>query len=281
MGPKSGSKGKDSDKSAAGSKSKGGSGKADAVGSTKGQKPDASGGKTEKDSKASRKQREAEIERQRRQEVDNMMQMVGGDCDEEEEEELISCIDERAERRRDAEAARMTTDKFGNSISRAAKAEQEKLEVARKEARERREAKAAAAASASAGGDIEDEEEGVEDMTSCLKKTKVTGGKLTRKEKRRLQQGLDSGESGEGTPAPQRSQLDVELDAFSLSVQAGAHNGEGTTLSATDVVVPCFSISAPGRPLLIDASLKLVAGRRYGLLGPNGTSGVLCCAVTG
>jgi ATPase subunit of ABC transporter with duplicated ATPase domains len=36
------------------------------------------------------------------------------------------------------------------------------------------------------------------------------------------------------------------------------------------VIVPCFSISAPHRLLFHDATLRLVSGRRYGLLGPNG-----------
>lgn len=48
-----------------------------------------------------------------------------------------------------------------------------------------------------------------------------------------------------------------------------ASDEEGT-VSATDVIANNISISAPSRQLLIDASLKLVSGRRYGLLGPNG-----------
>ena len=42
------------------------------------------------------------------------------------------------------------------------------------------------------------------------------------------------------------------------------------TLSARDIIVPNFSISAPHRVLFNDATLRLVAGRRYGLLAPNG-----------
>ena len=42
------------------------------------------------------------------------------------------------------------------------------------------------------------------------------------------------------------------------------------TLSARDIIVPNFSISAPHRVLFSDATLRLVAGRRYGLLAPNG-----------
>ncbi|CAB1097949.1 ABC [Ectocarpus sp. CCAP 1310/34] len=39
---------------------------------------------------------------------------------------------------------------------------------------------------------------------------------------------------------------------------------------STDVTVLGFSITAPKRELLRDADLRLAAGRRYGLLGPNG-----------
>ena len=41
-------------------------------------------------------------------------------------------------------------------------------------------------------------------------------------------------------------------------------------MSATDVVVQGFSIAAPAKALLTNASLRLASGRRYGLLGPNG-----------
>jgi ATP-binding cassette subfamily F protein 1 len=44
----------------------------------------------------------------------------------------------------------------------------------------------------------------------------------------------------------------------------------GPTLSATDVIVPCFTLTAPHRVLFSDANLRIVSGRRYGLLGPNG-----------
>jgi hypothetical protein len=300
MGPKAGGK-KESEKGNGG-KTKGGSSKAEPP-STKGQKgnvksekEDASGGRAaaaaaskEKDSKASRKQREAEIERRRRQDVDDMMEMVGcGDDDEDEEEDEDEGYDfggdlmaasasaaAHSERRLAGEQAGMTTDRFGNTISKAKKAEDERLEAMRREARERREAKARAAEAGGAGGDIA---EGVAEVTQSLQKSQVGGkDKLTRKEKRRLQQGLDGageGAAGSGDAAAgaaHRSLLDAELDAFSLSVQAGAGgDGDEETLSATDVVVPCFSIGAPSRPLLVDAALKLVSGRRYGLLGPNG-----------
>ena len=37
-----------------------------------------------------------------------------------------------------------------------------------------------------------------------------------------------------------------------------------------DIKIERFSISARGKDLLVNASLQITAGRRYGLVGPNG-----------
>lgn len=79
---------------------------------------------------------------------------------------------------------------------------------------------------------------------------------------------------------------DPHLASFSLSLQpqrgvermesqpdtdpASSSYAEWQTSSATDIIVPCFTMSAPGKHLLLDASLRLVTGRRYGVLGSNG-----------
>jgi ABC-type multidrug transport system fused ATPase/permease subunit len=55
-----------------------------------------------------------------------------------------------------------------------------------------------------------------------------------------------------------------------LFSQDGGGGGGGASLSSTDVIVRNFSISAPSKPLFTNATLRLVSGRRYGLLGPNG-----------
>jgi ABC-type glutathione transport system ATPase component len=90
---------------------------------------------------------------------------------------------------------------------------------------------------------------------------------------------------------PQEMQCaDPHLASFSLSLQpqrgvarAGdtqqtghpqqggqEEEGECQTASATDVIVPCFSMTAPGKNLLVDASLRIVSGKRYGVMGSNG-----------
>lgn len=59
-----------------------------------------------------------------------------------------------------------------------------------------------------------------------------------------------------------------ELSQFSISQQEGAKSA--ALDNATDIKVEKFSISAAGKDLFVDASLNITAGRRYGLVGPNG-----------
>jgi ABC-type transporter Mla maintaining outer membrane lipid asymmetry ATPase subunit MlaF len=40
--------------------------------------------------------------------------------------------------------------------------------------------------------------------------------------------------------------------------------------NSSDIVIEGFSISAHKKDLFVNADLRIVAGRRYGLLGPNG-----------
>lgn len=70
------------------------------------------------------------------------------------------------------------------------------------------------------------------------------------------QRGVERGEQ-------HSTNIDTDTDTDPSSV-------EWQTASATDILVPCFSMTAPGKPLLVDASLRVVGGRRYGVLGSNG-----------
>jgi len=60
------------------------------------------------------------------------------------------------------------------------------------------------------------------------------------------------------------------LQAFSLSLQESEKEIAAGPISYTDVIVRGFNISAPRMDLFINADLKLVINRKYGLLGPNG-----------
>ena len=66
--------------------------------------------------------------------------------------------------------------------------------------------------------------------------------------------------------ADESSKMELEGN-FSIAVRAGAQNDQE---GATDITVDSFSISAKGKDLFTNASLKIAAGRRYGLIGPNG-----------
>lgn len=40
--------------------------------------------------------------------------------------------------------------------------------------------------------------------------------------------------------------------------------------TTTDIKIEKFSLSARGKDLFVNATLSITAGRRYGLVGPNG-----------
>ena len=172
----------------------------------------------------------------------------------------------------------MTTDRFGNTVSKAKAAEDQRAELVRAEARARREAKAAAAASSAeaegdAGGDTGGGGASFGDraraeMDAVVAKA-AAGGKLTKKEQKLLKR-------AENREAEEVAEAEAEqntLGAFSLSLGGAAFDegDEGGGGGGRDVVVHDFTISAPSRPLLVDAHLSLRSGRRYGLLGQNGS----------
>ncbi|XP_071948548.1 ATP-binding cassette sub-family F member 1-like isoform X2 [Antedon mediterranea] len=84
--------------------------------------------------------------------------------------------------------------------------------------------------------------------------------KKTRKEERRERQ---------------KAQLNQQLEEMTLtsnfSVSQRETTAKGAMLeNATDIKVSNFSISARGKELFVNANLTIAAGRRYGLVGPNG-----------
>lgn len=65
--------------------------------------------------------------------------------------------------------------------------------------------------------------------------------------------------------------LKDDQDAFTVRVAAQPEGGAGgADASSRDIKVDSFSVSARGKTLLENTSLTIVAGRRYGLVGPNG-----------
>ena len=259
-----------------------------------------------KKQKSARKAANKEIEAERIRERDAMMEIPYHQ--ESSEEEDPTGDDPIESGKGGKKMSKFTTDRFGNTISKAKLAEDERVEALRAAARARRaEKEAAAAASASDSTPALSVPTLTDKNTKRIGRSKVeddgdisvekSDGVVTMEE---LQHKLDSGmklshKEKKAMKTFQRHQQEDEerareqadgLSSFSLSIQhqrvAGGGSGgmggggvdeddeEQRTLSALDVIVPCFTITAPSRPLLVDASLKLVSGRRYGMLGANG-----------
>lgn len=88
----------------------------------------------------------------------------------------------------------------------------------------------------------------------------VEAKKLTHKEKRKLKLQKQREEEEE-------AELIQKLDSnFTVSTSAT----QSTQLVDNSLKVDCFTISAAGKELLVNASLSITLGRRYGLIGPNG-----------
>lgn len=156
-------------------------------------------------------------------------------------------------------------DSFGNTLSKAAQAqskEDAKIEIMRAEARARRKAKEdlrlhAEQAAAPPSTDSDHVFNKVKDTLDVEEvRQKLAGGaKLTHKESKLLQRA----EAQEAEAVSMQQEADEGLSSFSLSVRSERGQGDETTMSAVDVIVNSFTITAPSKPLLIDASLRIVA----------------------
>jgi ATP-binding cassette subfamily F protein 1 len=73
----------------------------------------------------------------------------------------------------------------------------------------------------------------------------------------------------EKTHAAREAALRDDDNVFDVSYEQQG-DGSGGTVSATDIIVHNMTIRAKGKVLLEHADLTIAAGRRYGLVGPNG-----------
>ncbi|XP_061764323.1 ATP-binding cassette sub-family F member 1 [Nerophis ophidion] len=87
---------------------------------------------------------------------------------------------------------------------------------------------------------------------------------LSKKEKKKKKKKMEF----ERQVANLRAQSALEGD-FSIS-QAEMSSRQAMLENASDIKLEKFSISAHGKELFVNADLLVVAGRRYGLVGPNG-----------
>ena len=168
-----------------------------------------------------------------------------------------------------------TMDKMGNTISKKEAKRKTVEDELRAAAKARRAAKANAIEAAAA---VEETEGCRPDWLQDYDKVKAklaSGKKLSGKDKKLLKRGqareaedAELGITYGGDDDEVEAPLDQRLEGFSLSLP-------GTTESSDydqgrDVVVKSISISAPEKPLIVNADLTLSQGRRYGLIGANG-----------
>ena len=227
------------------------------------------------DSRKARKAAKSDIEANRIRERDEMMKIYDSHSDEDNDTAEVMEI---------KHSSKYTVDKFGNTISKAKLAEDQRLEKLRSEARARRAARGigedtpASTSSADSTNDKSIPGGCAETDTLHIEETRrhlSDGLKLTHREKR----GLTDARRRQAAQQQQEQEEAEGLSAFHLFVRGGAGEGYGnlsegdgapSTLSAIDIIIPSFSLSAPSRTLLADASLRIVSGKKYGLLGPNG-----------
>ena len=235
-----------------------------------------------KQSKSIRKAQNAEAEADRLRYIERMEKMSTSD------DELASGVMIKNAIKIEAElgSGKGLRDAFGNTSAASSgklKESTKLLECQRNEARARREAKFAAEA-----------EELAMKQSAGDKPRKVAAAQMTRQEElENIQSRLANNEvlNNRDLKFLKKHEQEVSADAaMEMEYATGLSNyslsigGKGITtasddesevnisktLSARDVIVPNFSISAPHRVLFSDATLRLVAGRRYGLLAPNG-----------
>ena len=139
------------------------------------------------------------------------------------------------------------------------------------------------AAATSAYGDIDlppedDEDEGMdseEEAALALKRGERKGLDLTVKEKDVKKKDKKEMLAAQAAEFAKQEAMKDDKDAFSVTIGAktAALEGEETAAEASmkDIKIENFSVSARGKELLKNTSITIVHGRRYGLVGPNGT----------
>ena len=88
-------------------------------------------------------------------------------------------------------------------------------------------------------------------------------GELTRRERKELEKEREMKEREEA----QARQDATILGQYNVSQQQVKN---ALLETASDINIEKFSLSARGKDLFVNASLKITAGRKYGLVGPNG-----------
>lgn len=98
--------------------------------------------------------------------------------------------------------------------------------------------------------------------------TSITDREAKKRERKELQQAATALRVKEEA-------LRDDMNAFSVAVasrssQLAGEEQEAVDANSRDIKVENFSVSAKGKELLVNTNLNIVAGKRYGLVGPNG-----------
>ena len=238
-----------------------------------------------KQSKSIRKAGKAEAEAERLRFIEKMERMSTSD------DELASGVVMKNAVKVESElgSGKGFRDAFGNTSASSGKSKESSklLERQRSEAKVRREAKFASeaedAAMKQSAKELTAERTGKvlavvmtrEQELASIKLRIANNEEISNKDMKFLRKH----EEEESADAAMAKEYATGLSNYSLSIGGkGITTGSddenevdiSKTLSARDIIVPNFSISAPHRVLFSDATLRLVAGRRYGLLAPNG-----------
>nr|XP_020744471.1 ATP-binding cassette sub-family F member 1 isoform X2 [Odocoileus virginianus texanus] len=107
-------------------------------------------------------------------------------------------------------------------------------------------------------------EEGEEEEEEGESKADDPYAHLSKKEKKKLKKQMEYERQVASLKAANAAEND-----FSVS-QAEVSSRQAMLENASDIKLEKFSISAHGKELFVNADLYIVAGRRYGLVGPNG-----------
>mmetsp|Transcript_7212 Transcript_7212/g.7306 ORF Transcript_7212/g.7306 Transcript_7212/m.7306 type:complete len:844 (+) Transcript_7212:246-2777(+) len=218
-----------------------------------------------KQSKNERKAQSAENEAQRLRDIDRMMMMSLSD-DESASNDLVK---NARKLESDLGGGKGFRDAFGNTVSNNDKSKDSNklLDQQRKDAKLRREAKF----------EKENDELNIPKKIILTKKEeldlillKIENNEVLSNKESKI---LKKHELESSVAKHEEEEHSTGLSNYSLSIQSKNtknNNDEMKVLSAVDIIIPNFSISVPHRVLFNDAELRLINGRKYGLLGPNG-----------
>ncbi|KAK2921446.1 ATP-binding cassette sub-family F member 1 isoform X1 [Channa argus] len=189
------------------------------------------------------------------------------DVDEDEDKPVKKAASDEEEAEKD-DAAEKTTKKTENKSKSQEHHDEEKPKKGKKEQHKKQKP-----AERSRSEDEEEEDSDGGDMMMSAEDTIAQQAKeqeddpyanLTKKEKKKKKKQMEY----ERQVASVRAQNALEGD-FSIS-QAEMSSRQAMLENASDIKLERFSISAHGKELFVNADLLIVAGRRYGLVGPNG-----------